>query len=327
MGEGERMLKYIVKRVLYVIPVMLGVLVIVFALKTIMPGDPIDMILPAEATQEERDAKREELGLDDPIVLQFVNYVGGIVTRLDFGTSYKTNQPVFDELIQRFPVTFVLAVGAVFVGTLLAVPLGILSAVRQYTWIDSLVLVISMLAVSIPSFWFALMCLSLFSVQLGWLPAIFDGSLASWIMPIVVIALAAMSGLTRMTRSSMLEVIRADYIRTARAKGQTEGKIIVRHAFRNALIPILAAVGNSLGAQLGGALVIETVFGMPGIGKYITDAISQRNFPAVQGGVILLAFVFTLINLLVDISYTFVDPRLKETILAPRRRKKAITVR
>lgn len=315
------MLKYIVKRILYVIPVMLGVLVIVFALKTIMPGDPIDMILPPEATEAEREAKREELGLNDPIAVQFVNYVGGIVTRLDFGTSYKTNQPVFDELIQRFPITFILAVGAVFVGTLLAVPLGILSAVKQYTWLDSLVLVISMLAVSIPSFWFALMCLSLFSVQLGWLPAIYDGSLSSWIMPIVVIALAAMSGLTRMTRSSMLEVIRADYIRTARAKGQTEGKIIVRHAFRNALIPILAAVGNSLGAQLGGALIIETVFGMPGIGKYITDAISQRNFPAVQGGVILLAFVFTLINLLVDISYTFVDPRLKETIITPRRRK------
>lgn len=315
------MLKYIVKRILYVIPVMLGVLVIVFALKTIMPGDPIDMILPPEATEAEREAKREELGLNDPIAVQFVNYVGGIVTRLDFGTSYKTNQPVFDELIQRFPITFILAVGAVFVGTLMAVPLGILSAVKQYTWLDSLVLVISMLAVSIPSFWFALMCLSLFSVQLGWLPAIYDGSLSSWIMPIVVIALAAMSGLTRMTRSSMLEVIRADYIRTARAKGQTEGKIIVRHAFRNALIPILAAVGNSLGAQLGGALIIETVFGMPGIGKYITDAISQRNFPAVQGGVILLAFVFTLINLLVDISYTFVDPRLKETIITPRRRK------
>lgn len=314
------MLKYIIKRLLYVIPVMLGVLVIVFALKTVMPGDPVDIILPSEASEEEREAKREELGLNDPVVVQFFNYVKGIVTKLDFGVSYKTNQSVSDELLQRFPITFILAVGAVFVGTLLAIPLGILSAVKQYTWIDDIILVVSMLAVSIPSFWFALMLLSVFSVDLKWVPTIYDGSIKSWILPILVIALAAMSGLTRMTRSSMLEVIRADYIRTARAKGQTEQKIIIHHAFRNALIPILAAVGNSLGAQLGGALVIETVFGMPGIGKYITDAISQRNFPAVQGGVVLLAFVFTLINLLVDLSYTFVDPRLKASIIQQRKR-------
>lgn len=171
------------------------------------------------------------------------------------------------------------------------------------------------------------MCLSLFSVELGLLPAIYDGSLGSWIMPVLVIALASMSGLTRITRSSMLEVIRSDYIRTARAKGQTEWNIVIRHAFRNALIPILAAIGNSLGAQLGGALIIETIFGMPGIGKYITDAISQRNFPAVQGGVILLAFTFTIVNLLVDLSYTFVDPRLKGTIItAPKQKKKTAAV-
>ncbi|MBB5264632.1 peptide/nickel transport system permease protein [Catenibacillus scindens] len=316
------MLWYIVKRILYVIPVMLGVLIIVFALKSIMPGDPVDMILPTTATAEEREAKREELGLNDPIIVQFVDYVKGIVTELDFGTSYKTGQPVSEELMQRFPITFILALGSVLLGTLLAIPLGILSAVKQYTWIDSLILVISMLAVSIPSFWLALMFLSLFSVELGWLPSIYDASLASWIMPVIVIALSAMSGLTRITRSSMLEVIRSDYIRMAQAKGQTEEKIITRHALRNAMIPILAAVGNSLGTQLGGALVIETIFGMPGIGKYITDAISQRNFPAVQGGVILLAFVFTFVNLVVDLSYTFVDPRLKGTIVTGTKRKK-----
>ena len=320
------MLSYILKRILYIIPVMLGVLIIVFSLKSIMPGDPVDMILSSDATQEERQEKREELGLDQPVVIQFVEYVKDIVLDLDFGTSYKTNQPVFTELMQRFPITLILAIGSVLVGTILAIPLGILSAVKQYSWVDSLVLVISMLAVSIPSFWFALICLSLFSVELQWLPVIYDGSLVSWILPVIVIALASMSGLTRITRSSMLEVIRADYIRTARSKGQTEGKIVLRHAFRNALIPILAAIGNSLGTQLGGALIIENVFGMPGIGKYITDAISQRNFPAVQGGVILLAFVFTIVNLLVDISYTFVDPRLKRTILTGVKRKKKAEV-
>lgn len=318
------MLKYILKRVLYVIPVMLGVLVIVFVLKSIMPGDPVDMMLSSDASEEDREALREELGLNDPIVIQFVNYVKGIVTEADFGISYKTSQPILTELMQRFPITFGLAIGSVFIGMLLAIPLGIISAVKQYTWVDNLVLVVSMLAVSIPSFWFALMCLSFFSVKLHILPAIYDGSLQSWIMPVMVIALASMSGLTRITRSSMLEVIRSDYIRTARAKGQAEGKIVVGHAFRNALIPILAAVGMSLGTQLGGALVIETIFGMPGIGKYITDAISQRNFPAVQGGVILLAFTFTIVNLIVDVSYTFVDPRLKGTIISAPRRKKAV---
>lgn len=315
------MVKYILKRVLYVIPVMIGVLIIVFILKSIMPGDPVDMILSSDATEEERESKREELGLNDPIVIQFGNYVKGIVTKLDFGTSYKTNQSVSQELLPRFTVTVRLALGAIVIGCLLAIPLGILSAVKQYTWIDNLILVLSMLAVSIPSFWLGLMFLSLFSVQLHWLPSVYDGTISSWIMPMLVIALASMSGLTRVTRSSMLEVIRADYIRTARAKGQTEVKIVVRHAFRNALIPILAAVGISLGEQLGGALVIETVFGMPGIGKYITDAISQRNFPAVQGGVILLAFVFTIVNMIVDISYTLVDPRLKETLIKSKRRK------
>ena len=320
------MLKYIIKRILYVIPVMLGVLIIVFALKSIMPGDPVDMILSSDATEEERQAKREELGLDRSIVVQFADYVKGIVLEQDFGVSYKRNQPIFKELTQRFPITVTLAIGSVLVGTLLAIPLGILSAVKQYTWVDNLVLVISMLAVSIPSFWFALMCLSAFSVQLNIFPAIYDGSLRSWVLPVLVIALSSMSGLTRITRSSMLEVIRSDYIRTARAKGQTEGKIVIRHAFRNALIPILAAIGNSLGTQLGGALIIETIFGMPGIGKYITDAISQRNFPAVQGGVVLLAFTFTLVNLVVDISYTFVDPRLKGTVfsLSGKQKKAAI---
>jgi len=304
---------------------MFGVLVIVFILKLIMPGDPVDMILSSNATQEERELKREELGLNDPIIVQFGNYVGGIVTRFDFGVSYKTNQPVSEELMHRFPITVGLAVGSVLLGTLLAVPLGVLSAVKQYTWVDSIVLVFSMLAVSIPSFWFALMCLSLFSVNLKWLPTLYTGSWQSWIMPIVVIALASMSGLTRITRSSMLEVIRSDYVRTARAKGQTENKVIIHHALRNALIPIMAAVGNTLGGQLGGALVIETIFGMPGIGKYITDAISQRNFPAVQGGVILLALVFTLVNLLVDVCYTFVDPRLKNTIVTRKKKKAAAT--
>lgn len=316
------MLKYIIKRILYVIPVMLGVLVIVFALKVIMPGDPVDMLLPTGSSEEDRVELRHKLGLDEPVVVQFGKYVWGIVTRGDFGTSYKTKQPVAKEVMTKFPITLVLAVGAVFLGTLLAIPLGILSAVKQYTWVDSLILVISMLAVSIPSFWFGLMLLSLFGVTLGWVPTMFDGTIRSWILPIVTIALASMSGLTRVTRTTMLEVIRADYIRTARAKGLPEKKVIVKHAFRNALIPILASIGNDLGAQLGGALIVETVFGMPGIGKYITDAITQRNFPAVQGGLILLAFVFTIVNLIVDLSYTFVDPRLKASMIGKKKKTK-----
>lgn len=318
------MLKYIIKRVLMLIPIMLGVMVIVFALKVITPGDPVDQILGEDATEEQREEKREELGLNDPVIVQFFDYAAGVV-RLDFGESYRTGGPVLSELLPRLQVSLVICVGAVAVGAVIGVVLGILSALKKYTWVDSLVLTISMFFTSIPSFCVALVLIYIFSVTLGWLPATGIESPAGFILPMVVVGLHSLSNYTRITRSSMLEVISQDYIRTARAKGQKEGVIVRRHAMRNAMIPVAAAIGNQLGHQLGGALIIETVFGIPGVGKYISDAIIARNYPSVLGGVLLLAFIFTMVNLLVDISFLVIDPRLKKTLIsgnakaAPRR--------
>ena len=311
------MLKYIIKRILYVIPIMLGVLVVVFILRVIIPGDPIEMFVRSDASIEERESKRVELGLDKPIPIQFVNYVWGIVTRLDFGKSWSGNVPVKNDLVLRFPITVRLAFISVFIAVLLAIPLGVISAVKHNSFLDQFILLATLILTSMPGFWLALMLLSAFAVKLHWFPALYNGTIRSWILPVFVTAIGAMSGLCRITRTSMLEVIRADYVRTARAKGQTEQKIIYNHALRNALIPVLAAVGN----MLGGAIITETMFGMPGIGKYIVDAIGKRDFICVQGGVVLLAFVFTIINLLVDVSYTLVDPRLRSTVITTRKKK------
>ncbi len=315
------MLKYIIKRILYVIPIMLGVLVIVFLLRVIIPGDPIEMFVRSDASVEEREAKRVELGLNYPIPVQFARYVWGVVTRLDFGKSWAGNVPVKDDLLLRFPITVRLAFISVFIAVLLAIPLGVVSAVKHNSFLDQFILLATLILTSIPGFWMALLLLSAFAVKLHWFPALYNGTIRSWILPVFVTAIGAMSGLCRITRTSMLEVIRADYVRTARAKGQTEQKIIYNHALRNALIPVLAAVGNMLGMQLGGAIITETMFGMPGIGKYIVDAIGKRDFICVQGGVVLLAFVCTMIKLLVDVSYTLVDPRLRSTVITTRKKK------
>lgn len=315
------MIKYCLKRILMVIPVILGVLCIVFILQAVTPGDAVDQLLSADATEEQKEAKREELGLNDPIVVQFGRYVFNFFTSGDLGTNYKTNQPVSGEIAKRYPYTIILAIGSVLIAVVFGIPLGVLAATHQYSWGDSGIQVGSMVFVSMPSFWLALMCISLFSVKLKLLPSSGIQNPLGWIMPMCVLGLANMSTICRITRSSMLEVIRQDYIRTARAKGQGEVTITIRHALRNAQIPILACIGNQLGSALGGALIIENIFGIPGIGKYVTDAISARNFPAVQGGVVILAITYTLVNLLVDLSYTFVDPRLKTEFSSEVKRK------
>lgn len=307
------MAKFILRRILLIIPVMLGVITIIFVLRAITPGDPVDQLLSTNATEEEREAKREELGLNDPLIVQYVTYLGDVVTG-DFGESYKTHQNVLVEVMQKFPCTLIVCFGAVVLGALLGIPMGILSALRQYTWTDSIVLILSMVFAACPGFVLALLLVSIFSVNLHLLPATGIQGGLGYILPMVTVGMASLSSYTRITRSSFLEVIRQDYIRTARAKGQTEKAIVVGHALRNALIPIVASIGVSVGNQLGGALIVETVFGMPGIGKYIGDAITARDFPAIQGGVLFLALVFTVVNLLVDLSFVFINPRLKSNL-------------
>jgi peptide/nickel transport system permease protein len=299
------------------IPIMLGVSIIIFILKTVTPGDPVDGLLPETATEEQRQEKRIELGLDKPVLVQFLNYVTG-VARGDLGVSYRTKRPITEELLQRLPTSLKICFGAVFIGLLLGVPLGIVSALKHYSWLDSVVLVFSMIAASTPGFCLALVLIVIFAVNLDWLPAVGIMSPLGYILPMTTIGISSLSQYTRITRSSMLEVIRQDYIRTARAKGQTETAITFGHALRNAFIPVAAAIGNQVGHQLGGALIVETVFGVPGVGKYIADAISSRNYPAVQGGVLMLAALFTIVNLLVDVSFVLINPRLRTSMLQGR---------
>lgn len=317
------MAKYILKRLLFLIPILIGVSAIIFTLKTLTPGDPARMILGNSATEEQVDAKREELGLNDPVLVQYGRYIKNIVTRLDFGDSYKTGKPVLEEILPRLWTSAKITVFAVLLGALLGVLLGIISALKKYTWADSLVLVISMIFQSVPEFVVGLLLILLFSVQLHWLPATGIETWKGYVMPMLCIALSSIANYTRITRSSMLEVLSEDYIRTARAKGQTERNITKKHALRNALIPVAQSVGTHIGNAIGGGMVLETVFGVPGVGKYIVDSISARNYPAVLGGAMIIAIALTLINLLVDISFVLIDPRLKTTIISGGKSKAA----
>ncbi len=316
------MVKYIVKRLLLLIPIILGVSAIIFLLKTFTPGDPARQILGNDATEEQVQAKREELGLNDPVIVQYVRYLGGVI-RGDFGESYRTGEKVLNEIAPRLATSAKITLGAVAIGAILGILLGIISALKKYTWIDSLVLVISMFFQSVPEFVVALVLIMIFAVKLHLLPATGIDSIAGYIMPMLCVGLSSVASYTRITRSSMLEVLSEDYIRTARAKGQTEGNITYHHALRNAMIPVAQSIGTSLGNSIGGGMVLETVFGVPGVGKYIVDSITQRNYPSVLGGALIIAIVLTVINLLVDISFVLIDPRLKTTIISGGARKAA----
>lgn len=315
------MLKYIIKRILLLIPILLGVSAIIFILKTVTPGDPARQILGNSATEEQVQEKREELGLNDPVIVQYVRYIKNIVTKGDFGDSYRTGEPVLSEILPRLGTSGIITIGAVAIGAIIGIILGIISALKKYTWIDSLVLVISMFFQSVPEFVVALVLIMIFAVNLHLLPATGITSAKGFILPMLCIGLSSVASYTRITRSSMLEVLGEDYIRTARAKGQTENNITYHHALRNAMIPVAQSIGTSLGNSIGGGMVIETVFGVPGVGKYIVDSITQRNYPSVLGGALIIAIVLTLINLIVDISFVLIDPRLKTTIIASGSKK------
>lgn len=304
------MLKYILKRVLFLIPVMIGVTFIVFSLMHITPGDTATTMLGEAATPEAVEALRVQLGLDRPFLVQYVTWLGNIF-RGDFGTSFRTGIPVMQEIMQRFPTTFALAASGVGVAVLVGVPIGIISATKQYSIFDNGSMFVALLGVSMPNFWFAMLLMLLFSVHLDWLPPSGVGTWQHFVLPAITLGSSSAAIIARMTRSSMLEVVRQDYIRTARAKGQVEGIITRRHALKNALIPIVTVIGLQFGALLGGAVLTETVFSIPGLGRLVIDAVGQRDFPVVQGGVLFIALTFSLVNLLVDILYGFIDPRIK----------------
>ena len=315
------MIKYILKRLLMMIPVMIGVVTIAFILSEITPGDAAVAMAGSGATEAEVEAIRESLGLNQPILVRYGQYLWGMFTRFDLGTSYTTNQPVLNEILARYPTTLKLAFLSVAVAVLIGIPLGVIAAVKQYTWVDNLTMTVSLLGVSMPPFWLGLLLIFVFSVTLGWLPAPGLGEgWRSWILPVITIGFSSSATIARVTRSSMLEVIRQDYIRTAKAKGQSGFAIVIFHGLRNAMIPIITVIGTQIGVQLGGAVLVETIFALNGLGSYMINAVKGQNSPVVQGGVVFLSLVFSFVNLAVDLIYTFIDPSLKTMFQTKGRR-------
>lgn len=304
------MIEYVTKRILLMIPILVGVSVIIFTIMSFTPGDPTVLMLGEGASEEAIAALHEELGLDDPIPMQYLRYVrkalGG-----DLGRSYHNGQPVAREVAARFPNTLRLTIAGTALSILVGVPIGVVSAVKQYSWVDNTSMIVALVFTSMPSFWLGLMLVLIFSLRLDLLPATGADTWTHFILPSVTLAAASMAMLIRMTRSTMLEVIRQDYIRTARAKGAGERRIIFRHALQNALLPIVTVIGLNFGRQLGGAIVTETVFNIPGIGMLMVNGITSRDTPIVMASVLLAAILAGLVNLLVDVFYTLIDPRLK----------------
>jgi len=303
------------------IPVIVGVTILVFTILYFMPGDPVRLMLGAEPTPAQVAAKRQELGLNDSYLVRLGRYVEGIVLHFDFGKSWIYNTPVTSELLQRFPRTLTIAAICMFLQICVGTPLGIIAAVNRNGLGDRLSMFIAMFGISMPNFWLALMLILFFSVKLHWLPPYGLGGLKYYILPCVANAFPGIATQARQTRSSMLEVIRSDYITTARAKGMSESRILLRHALPNALLPVITIIGNGIGMMLGGTVVIEMIFAIPGIGWYLVGGIGNRDVNVVQGCVIFLAIAFTLIMLLVDLAYAFIDPRVKAQFAGQKRRK------
>ncbi|MDR1376583.1 MAG: ABC transporter permease [Synergistaceae bacterium] len=304
------MYRYVIKRLLMLIPVLLGVVFIVFFIMDLAPGDPVYMVAGDQASAEELHALREQLGLNDNLFVRYARYVKNML-RGDFGTSYLSKRDVFRTYRERLPNTLRLASLAMIVAIVIAIPFGITAAVHQNSMKDTLSMVLSLLGLSMPNFWLGLLLIIVFSLHLGWFPSGGYSNFKSVILPAITVGTSLAALMTRTTRSSMLDVIRQDYLRTARAKGVTERKVIYKHALRNALIPIITIFGIQFSNVLGGSVLAETVFSWPGIGRLVVDAINQRDIPMVTGALVLTTMLVSIVNLVVDIVYAFVDPRIK----------------
>ena len=316
------MSKYILKRLLWMIPVVLGVLLIVFFISYITPGDPVKTILGSNYTQEAYDAKTKELGLDKPFFYQYGKYVLDMVTKGDLGTSYSYGHSVSEQIWSRMGITFEIGILGVLLTIILGIPFGVLSATKQYSVLDYSVTTLSTLFAAMPNFWLALVAILLFSLKLRWLPATGFGTVRQLVLPVLTNALTSVAVVARMTRSSMLEVIRQDYIRTARAKGLREGTVIRRHALKNALIPVLTVVGMQMSMVMGGSVIVETIFSIPGLGAYMMAGINARDYPVINGCVVVLSLSICVMNLLVDIAYAYVDPRIRAQYERPKKKRK-----
>jgi len=305
------MWSYIFRRLLIVIPVMLGVAFMVFSAMYLIPGDAVDaMLRDTGATAEAMARLRAQMGLDQPFHIQFLRFIG-VLASGDLGRSLVTGRPVADQIASQLPATIELTLAALAIAVLIGVPLGVVAALRRGSWIDTLSMVVALIGVSMPNFWLGLLFILMFSLQLGWFPASGTGGLRYLVLPAFTLGFSGVAIIARITRSSLLEVIGMDYVRTARSKGLWPRIVIVKHAMRNAMASVMTVVGLQFGALLGGSVVVETVFGRQGLGSLTVGAIQRSDLPLVQATVMLAALAFVLVNLLVDVSYSLLDPRIR----------------
>lgn len=304
------MIRYVIGRLLMLIPVLIAVSLVVYFIVDLAPGDVVDVIAPDDASPEDKELLREMMGLNDPFIVRYFRYMQGLL-RGDLGKSYVNNRDVFEVYFSRLPNTLILAMAGIFVAVVFAVPLGVIGAIHRASWKDAISMIFGLLGLSMPNFWLGLLLIIVFSLKLGLFPSYGSEGWSSIVLPAITIGTGQAALIMRTTRSSMLEVIRQDYLRTARAKGVPERTVIYKHALRNALIPIVTVMGTQLGVSLGGAVFTETVFAWPGVGRLVVDAINSRDIPMVTGCLILTTMLASFLILLVDIAYAFIDPRIK----------------
>ncbi len=305
------MVRYVVRRLLLMIPIALGVAFIIFTILYFTPGDPVAINLEAGYTQEQYAVQAAKMGLDQPYIIQLGTFLKKLFINFDMGNSYITGKSVSSEITARLPRTALIAIMCIIIQTVIAIPLGITAAVHRNGFMDRFCMFIAMFSISLPNFWLAMMLIVVFSLTLGWLPSFGIDHWYSYILPCFANSMLGLGGMARQTRSQMLEVIRSDYVVTARAKGASERRILYTHALPNALIPVITSIGVHFGAALGGTVIIETLFSIPGIGYYMVQAIKDRDYPIIQSVTVLLALLFCLCMLLTDLAYAFIDPRIK----------------
>ncbi len=305
------MIRYVAKRFLMLIPLVLCITFVVYGLMSLAPGDPATIMLPSNAPQEQKDALNHALGYDRPFLVKYADFVYNLVFKGDFGISYRTQQPIINEFKTRLPISITLAFTSLTLAACIGIPLGVLSAVKQYSLLDTIPSVMALTLSAVPSFWFGMMLIYFLAYKLGLFPSYGMGGIEHWVLPTLTIAVVYAAEILRYTRSSMLETIRADYVRTARAKGVAERTVIWKHAMKNGLLPVVTLLGSSFGAQIGGAIVTENLYNLPGLGTLTLLSINMRDTPTVVATSVIFATLYNIILILVDLMYAFIDPRIR----------------
>lgn len=304
------MRRYILRRIGMLVPVVIGVVTVVFLIVHIIPGDPVEIMLGEQAQAVDKETLRRQMGLDKPLHVQYLEFLSRLA-RGDLGRSLHTKRPVLESIARRLPATIELALAAMMIALVLSVPLGLIAAYKKDSAVDQGSMLFALLGISMPNFWLGPLLIIVFSLKLGWFPVSGRGGLAHVVLPAFTLGTAMAAILTRMTRASMLDVIQSDYITAARAKGVSESRVVLKHAFRNALIPVVTIVGLQIGGLLAGSIITETIFAWPGIGRLVIQAINARDYPLVQGCVLVIALGYVLVNFLTDLLYGFIDPRIR----------------